>query len=90
MRISEYINPNKYYSVIFHKDGNVEIDYHGEERFNAVAYASDLPGIGSMVVAKNRETGKIRIQRADFNVDIDKKDQIHMKKTALDLVNKQQ
>jgi len=87
--LREYINPNKYFTVMFDKNGGTEVESHGESKLDAYTYASDMPGIGAVIIRYNRETKATRIARADFNVDIARQQQLQMKKTALNLVSNQ-
>ena len=87
--LKEYLNPNKYFTVLFDKKGGTEVEAHGESKIDAYEYASDMPSIGAIIIRYNRETKSTKIARADFNVDIPKKQQLEMKRSALNLVSNQ-
>lgn len=82
--LNEYLNPVYYLTILFDKNEKPEIKRH-ETKIDAYTWASEMPGIGAVIIAKNRDKNTTRISRADFNVDVPKTKQTELKKTALDL-----
>jgi len=85
--LNEYLNPVYYITVLFNKKGKSEVKRH-EDKADAYDWASDLPSVAAVIVAKNRDKKTTRISRADFNTDVPKNKQAEFKKSALELANK--
>jgi len=75
----------QYFVYLFGKDGNfTEEPSSYDNRSDAITYACDMPSIGYVVVGVNRYTDKVKVIRSDFDVDVERAQELAFKMKALE------
>ncbi|HET8688628.1 MAG TPA: hypothetical protein VFM18_18595 [Methanosarcina sp.] len=82
--VNEYLTPVRYSVYLVAKTGKLQKPTSFDSRRDAIKYALDMPSIGSIVIGHNRESGAVKIVRADFDVNVSPEQQKQLKMQALE------